>query len=295
MSYSRKDTSIMRRVRDKLVQDGISVWTDEQLNPGTSSWKNAIESAVRDSDGVVVLMSPDSNQSEWVERELDYARIVKVPIFPVMVRGDEANAIPFELVSAQYVDVRHDFSSGIELLLASLKNRFGGEVASVRSVLEAPVESTLDTVEPILSPAPIYSLTKQIDDCLRLLQWYFFESAKFRGYTRIQSRKNAMVFNTRVVGTGIWVFVGVILIGSLWISERAYVAPFNGASNPYTMQIILAILLVMVGWSSTLRLGNRVSSPFALLGLLGKLILLLSLTMLIVVGGAFILSQGVAG
>ena len=58
LSYSRKDLAAMRVVRDSLREAGLSVWTDEGLEPGTPNWKNAISEAVGQARAFVVLLSP---------------------------------------------------------------------------------------------------------------------------------------------------------------------------------------------------------------------------------------------
>ncbi|MEA3349407.1 MAG: toll/interleukin-1 receptor domain-containing protein [Chloroflexota bacterium] len=94
LSYSRENTSIMKRILKKLESYGFSVWIDDNLILGTESWKTAIEDAIRQSQGLVVIMSPNSKESLWVERELDFARVQGVRIFPVLAAGEENNAIP---------------------------------------------------------------------------------------------------------------------------------------------------------------------------------------------------------
>ena len=122
LSYSRKDTAVMQRLRDDLRAGGLAVWTDENLEPGTPSWKTAIEDAIEQAGALVVVMSPDSKESIWVERELDYARTQEVRIFPALARGDDKTAVPLELVNAQRVDIRPsaDYESAVRKLIAAI-------------------------------------------------------------------------------------------------------------------------------------------------------------------------------
>ncbi len=108
ISYSRRNAEIMRRVRADLRSKGLTVWTDDNLQPGTPSWKRAVEAAIRGARCMVVIMTPDSKESEWVEREINTARDVGVPIFPLLARGNRKSAIPFVLNSYQYADIRHE-------------------------------------------------------------------------------------------------------------------------------------------------------------------------------------------
>src|SRR5579863_4378310 len=116
LSYSHKDVEVMHRIRDDLHKVGLQVWVDENLAPGTPSWKSGIEIAIEDTATLVVLMSPDAKKSEWIEKELDYARTYGISIIPVLTRGDERDAIPFDLISAQRLDMRTDYDTGIHHL-----------------------------------------------------------------------------------------------------------------------------------------------------------------------------------
>ena len=117
ISYSRRDRAIMRVVRDKLTGAGFTVWSDERLEPGSQSWKNDVQEAIENAGSIVAILSPDAKGSEWVSEELNYARIRKLRVFTVLVRGDESNAIPFGLTGVQWVDMRGDYDEGMKELM----------------------------------------------------------------------------------------------------------------------------------------------------------------------------------
>lgn len=125
LSYSRADKEIMQQVRQKLRAAGLSVWTDNDLAPGTPSWVIAIEKALDSAGCMVVLFSPSSKQSEWVIEELNYAKTHHLAIFPILVAGDEQSAVPFGFSRAQWVDIRSDPDREIERLITAIKNEFG--------------------------------------------------------------------------------------------------------------------------------------------------------------------------
>lgn len=104
LSYSRKDTDTMQRIYQTLQEEGLRIWIDANLmdvDPSKPEWKDAIEKGIEASRSVVVILSPDAKQSDWVKRELDYAYAQHKPIFPVLVRGTQQDAVPFLLVSHQ--------------------------------------------------------------------------------------------------------------------------------------------------------------------------------------------------
>ncbi len=121
LSYSRKDREIMLRIRNDLRMNEITVWTDENLTPGTPLWRQAIENAIENAGCVVVILSPDAKQSPWVQRELDYATTQDKPIIPLLVRGDERTAIPLTLISAQWADLRQNYEAMFNSVLNIVK------------------------------------------------------------------------------------------------------------------------------------------------------------------------------
>lgn len=133
LSYSRRDAKLMRRVRADLRAEGFSVWTDENLKPGTPSWMHGIEDAIGSAMCIIVLLSPDSRKSEWVEKELSTAKIHRKQIIPLLVRGDEKASLPLLLSNTQYADVRTetDYKRRMRDLMRVLHNLKRGAGAAV--------------------------------------------------------------------------------------------------------------------------------------------------------------------
>lgn len=121
LSYSRKDTEVMHRIRDGLREVGLDVWTDDTLEPGTSAWERAISAAIRSTECLVVILSPDAEQSTWVGRELAMAETLEKRIFPILVRGSERDAVPIRLMSHQWVDARNNYQDAFVRLATALR------------------------------------------------------------------------------------------------------------------------------------------------------------------------------
>ena len=128
LSYSRTDVDMMHRVRADFEAAGMRVWIDEQgLPPGTPNWEITIENAIAQVRCVTVLCSPDARQSKWVRSEIALADAWQKPIFGVLVRGTEQNAIPLRLQTSQFVDVRNQqqFRDKIHELVEAINARVG--------------------------------------------------------------------------------------------------------------------------------------------------------------------------
>lgn len=110
LSYSRRDLTLARRLAQDLRADGLQVWMDhEGLEPGTPEWGAAIGDAIENAGCVVAVLSPDAATSPWVARELNHAEKFHIRIIPILIRGDERDAVPFLLATTQWIDGRrHD-------------------------------------------------------------------------------------------------------------------------------------------------------------------------------------------
>jgi hypothetical protein len=127
LSYSRQDAGMMARLRDDLRAQGLAVWTDEALTPGTPSWLEGIEREIERTRCLLVVLSPDAKVSAWVERETAYAREMGVPVVPVLARGEVRDAVPIELINVQRVDARGDYPTSFRAVLDALATHLGGK------------------------------------------------------------------------------------------------------------------------------------------------------------------------
>lgn len=121
LSYSRRDLHIMQKLRDDLRRHAFRVWTDESLELGTAGWESAVTRAIKNSSCVVVILSPDAERSEWVHREVAMAESLELHILPVLVRGNEGNAVPLRLMSHQWLDARYEYDPALQSLVESIR------------------------------------------------------------------------------------------------------------------------------------------------------------------------------
>jgi formylglycine-generating enzyme required for sulfatase activity len=86
VSYSRKDQDYTHKLVDELQKRGFEVWIDDRIDFGDWWWKE-IDRAIRTCAAFVVVMTPDSEASEWVEREVQLAMREGKVILPLLLRG----------------------------------------------------------------------------------------------------------------------------------------------------------------------------------------------------------------
>jgi len=101
ISYSHDDGAYTRRLAEALEQNGFSVWIDERLDYGTE-WPSVIQQQIDTCAALLVVMSPRSQASRWVQAELAYAIDQNKPVLPLCLEGE-----PWLSVAAlHYADVR---------------------------------------------------------------------------------------------------------------------------------------------------------------------------------------------
>ena len=72
LSHSDKNRAVAVTVHDYLTQRGVEVWfSKKRIHAG--SWLKEIGVALKRCNVFLVLLSPYSVKSRWVEREFDYA------------------------------------------------------------------------------------------------------------------------------------------------------------------------------------------------------------------------------
>lgn len=124
VSYSHDDSDFADRLVAQLVRHRVQVWIDKwELRVGDSLTQR-IQSALTDASALLVLLSPSSVKSSWVEREITSGLVReleerRVVLLPVLVADCQ---IPLFLRDKFYADFRTDFDEGLTRLLAGISS-----------------------------------------------------------------------------------------------------------------------------------------------------------------------------
>lgn len=117
VSYSRKDSGFAHRLAKDLAAAGYDAWVDVSGLRGGQKWARGIDTAVRDCDVFLVVVSPEAMASEWVGKETLLAQNLRKLILPVMCRE---TPLPVHLVDTQWVDFRVEYDAALPALLEAL-------------------------------------------------------------------------------------------------------------------------------------------------------------------------------
>lgn len=117
LSYSSADKAFVHRLASDLTQGEAQVWLDEaEIDPG-DSFVSKIEDGLTRSEFFILILSPDSIRSNWVQTELRIAVSREIlgknpKIIPVLSRDCE---VPTILSDRSYVDFRKEAIYGESL------------------------------------------------------------------------------------------------------------------------------------------------------------------------------------
>ena len=120
ISYSRRDLVFVEKFAEDLQKAGYDVWYDLTDLEGGDRWAREIEDGIRTSDIFVIVISPDSVKSEWVEREFLYASNRMMKIVPVLYKMCE---LPLWLLNLHYIDLQgKNYTQNFQAILEILED-----------------------------------------------------------------------------------------------------------------------------------------------------------------------------
>ena len=129
ISYSHKDTEYVHGLQEELLKQGFSVWIDDRMD-FDASWPKIIQDHLNNCDVLILIVSENSFESEWVQKEVARAKRIGKPVFPILLNGNMWPSVEL----TQGIDVKNK-----ELL----PEKFYERLALVTPREEHPAEETL--------------------------------------------------------------------------------------------------------------------------------------------------------
>jgi hypothetical protein len=121
LSYSSKDKALAERLARDLTLSGVDVWYAEwKIAPG-DSLRRKIDSGIEAASHFLVLLTPNSLQSEWVQTELDAGMIRRISghckLIPILHEIQHKD-VPPTLAGILWVRLEEaDYENGVQKLL----------------------------------------------------------------------------------------------------------------------------------------------------------------------------------
>ena len=133
LSYSRSDEAFALRLAGDVRAQGIRLWVDQLDIRPSEHWDRAIERAVGECRGIVVVLSPRSVISDNVADEISFAIDAGKSVLPVMI---ERCNLPLRITRMQVIDATTDYQKALDQCVAELRR--SKEPASATEVTAQP-------------------------------------------------------------------------------------------------------------------------------------------------------------
>ncbi|MDX1995301.1 MAG: TIR domain-containing protein [bacterium] len=103
ISYSHEDRLTANLFSQRVEEMGFRTWIDFTELKGGDEWKKSIDRALTQSVAMLVLLTPESVRSSWVQYEVERAQEYNCTVIPLMMRY---TALPAFLDHLHYIDFR---------------------------------------------------------------------------------------------------------------------------------------------------------------------------------------------
>ncbi len=129
ISYSRKDSAVVKEIVRHITDAGYSVWMDIDGIESGDEFKEKIVAAIEDSEIFLFFSSSDSNVSPWTVKEVNVAVALKKSIIPIKLDESAYNkSIMFDLAGLDFVKchkTKSSMSDSVVKLLHALEKKTG--------------------------------------------------------------------------------------------------------------------------------------------------------------------------
>jgi TIR domain len=151
LSHSHVDKTIARRVRRWLIAHGVEVWIDERKMKIGTVLPASIRENIEKADVVLVIASAASAKSEWVERELNFAKEHGKTIVPLLVESVANHPMFRDYLGADATNPQA-FARTVDGLTLDLYGGLGRDMPAIdRRVMEAGLRELAED-HPNLAP-----------------------------------------------------------------------------------------------------------------------------------------------
>lgn len=122
ISYKSDEIEYARKVKGNLESVGYTCWMAPDSIPGGSSYAQEIDSAIKNAEAILLVLSEAAMNSKWVEREVDCAINANKIILPFHIDSSELTSrFNFYLSCVQMYNAYVDWDGEFQNLVADLK------------------------------------------------------------------------------------------------------------------------------------------------------------------------------
>jgi hypothetical protein len=117
-SYTRRDGEFALKLAEDLRGAGIPIWIDQLDIPVGTRWDEQVQAALLSTRWMLLILSPESVESENVLDEIAYALDHDIAVIPVLLRECR---LPLRVARIQYIDFTGSYDDAVVELLDHLR------------------------------------------------------------------------------------------------------------------------------------------------------------------------------
>jgi HEAT repeat protein len=117
ISYCHEDEDFADVLEAKIRQNQFSAWRDQALSAG-EDWRAEIDVRIREALAAIVILSPESIRSAYVNYEWAFARGSGIPVIPILRKA--VDGVDPRLKALKWFDFTADAAGPWDLLMESL-------------------------------------------------------------------------------------------------------------------------------------------------------------------------------
>jgi len=106
ISYSRKDGDFARNLNTKLQEAGKMTWFDQESISTGVDFEKEIFKGIEGADNFLFVISPDAVESEYCEREVEYAKSLNKRFMTLLCRDVDVGKMPEALRIINWIDFK---------------------------------------------------------------------------------------------------------------------------------------------------------------------------------------------
>jgi tetratricopeptide (TPR) repeat protein len=191
-SYAWKDRPIAMRIYEDLVRSGLQVWRDQINGEYGSNIQKQITEKIGQCDGFLLLDSPNSRQSKWVQIECTlYEEYKDKKLAVCLVESEQQTHVHQELINKQNIIKYFDFS---EIIMYDNDKKYADSINRLCDFWD--IKFKLESDSPTSKDFEDEISTAKITDDERVIFINDFRVAQLRleqKYTSVESRLKTLI------------------------------------------------------------------------------------------------------
>lgn len=147
ISYLARDRPVADDLAAKLNEAGIATWFDSQIEIG-QRWREELIQQLNQSSAVIVIFSPNSLESTWVQNEWSTVLDKSRRVIPVLVGGVRPADIEGVTPNLEFVDLGQDYDRGIQKIITTLQSVDQERAPSIATTVDVAklIDERLDKI-----------------------------------------------------------------------------------------------------------------------------------------------------